>query len=63
MRTSKMVSARLSPEKPGAMASMRNGVAATPTTVNAVVTTVSNPATAPATLRASSSSPCARSDA
>ena len=63
MRTSTMASARVSPEKPGAMASSSHGVAAIPSSANRPVTSVSSPATAPATLRAWSSSPFARSAA
>ncbi len=61
MRTRWMASARVSPEKPGAMASSSQGVASTPMSANRPVTSVSRPATAPATLRAWSSSPFARS--
>ena len=63
MRTSRMVSSRLAPVKPGAMASMSQGVASTPASVKTVVTSERSPATAPATLRASSSFPSARSAA
>ena len=63
MRTSRMVSSRLSPLNPGAMASMSQGVARMPRSVNTVVTSERSPATAPATLRASSSVPSTRSDA
>ena len=63
MRTSRMVSSRFSPVKPGAMAAISQGVASTPSSVKIVVTSETSPATAPATLRASSSRPSARSAA
>src|SRR5512140_887495 len=58
-----MVSSRLAPAKPGAIASMRIGVASTPTSTIAETTTARSAATAPATRSASLRSPRASSAA
>ena len=60
IRTSTIASSRVSPRKPGAMASIIQGVAATPISETTPVSSVKSPATAPATLRASASWPPAR---
>ena len=63
MRTSRMVSSRFSPAKPGAMPSISQGVAQTPTTASTAVTRARSAPTAPATRAAASSSSSASSRA
>ena len=47
MRTSEIVSSRRAPEKPGAMTAMSSGVARTPISTSAAMTSARSDATAP----------------